>query len=271
MLNLPDDQDTIVGIFCGSTVTLFDESSNKAFEYDGMPMISGPNGVKWCPNRIPNYMYNTFITKDCKYPEIAFRFCDYWTETKRSLITRYGEPGVHFLYRPDNPEEFDKQFPYGNPYHLKHEILYGRLDIPTPWSNENKTIWNLHFCCMLPECVYSANGSKSPILSYYGEAQEKGLPVSAHWSYMAYKAYKDKVGLIPDEVVTKLIYTEEESLAIADIASSINSYINESLALFCTGGLDIEKDWDTYVKTLKDIGLDLYLETAQAAYDRMYK
>lgn len=271
MVNLPDDQDTIVGMFCGSTVTLFD-TSNKPFEYDGAPQIAGPKGVKWCPNRTPNYMYTTYITKDCKHPEVAFRFCDYWTDTRRSLITRYGEPGVHFMYRPDDPQAFDKEFPYGNPYNLDHESLHGSFSaVPTPWSNQNQAIWKVHFCCILPECVYSANASPNPVVTYYGEAKEKELPVSAHLSYIAGKSYFDKVGLIPKETVTRLIYTEEENLTIAEISSSIGSYIGESLALFCTGGLDIEKDWDTYVKTLKEIGLDLYLETAQAAYDRMYK
>jgi len=270
MVNLTDDQDTIVGMFCGSTVTLFDVS-NKPFEYDASPLITGPKGVKWCPNRTPNYMYTTYITKDCKHPEVAFRFCDYWTEPRRSLITRYGEPGVHFMYRPDDPAAFDKEFPYPS-NNLGYEPLHTRFpNVPTPWSNQNQAIWNVHFCCMLPANVYSAQASKNPLVTYYGEAKEKGYSVDAHKNYMAYEFYSYGVGAIPRETVTRLIYTEEENLAIAEIASSINSYIRECLALFCTGGMDIEKDWDTYVKTLKDIGLDLYLETAQAAYDRMYK
>jgi putative aldouronate transport system substrate-binding protein len=270
MLSLPPEEDTIVGMYCGSNTLLFDAANEKPFEYDGVEMLTGPQGVSWTPNRTPNYQYSTFITKDCENPEIAFRFFDYWTEEKRSLITRYGEPGVHFMYRPDDPEAFDKEFPYpGNTIGV--EVKHARVDgVDQPWATPNSTIWNTHFCCFLPTNVYNANGSSKPIATYYGEAKEKDLGVGAHRTYIAYKCYNDMTGRIPEETVTRLIYTSEEVEQIKDIQTSINTYIHESLALFCTGGMDIEKDWDSYVQTLKDIGLQEYQDTAQKAYDRMF-
>ncbi len=271
MINLPAEEDTIVGMWCGSTVTLLDADNTKVFEYEGAPCVKGPKGVSWCPNRTPNYIYAAQITKYCKNPEVAFRMFDYWTETKRSLITRYGEPGVHWLYRDDDPETFDKMFPYPR-YDLGYKPIYAQIpDVTTPWASENKAIWNQHFCCFLPTCVYNGSASDASPVTYYGEAQEKGLPVTNHRTYVSYKSYEDKAFNIPKETVTRLIYTEEEDETIKEIRSTIYEYIQESLALFCTDQLSIEKDWDRYLKDLKEMGLDLYLETAQKAYDRMFK
>ncbi|HOJ11004.1 MAG TPA: extracellular solute-binding protein [Clostridiales bacterium] len=270
MLSIPNEQDTIVGMFGGSTTTLFDSANEKSFEYEGAPVVKGPKGVSWCPNRIPAYIYAASITKYCKNPEAAFRLFDYFTEEKRSLSNRYGEPGVHWMYRPDDPEAFDKMFPYGNA--AGYEPLHARIPgVDTPWLTQNKTMWNIQFCSILPNNVYSAGSSASPLVKYYGEAKEKGMSPESHRSYIFNKSCKDKVSNIPPETVTTLIYTEEENAAITEISNSINTYISESLALFCTGGLDIEKDWDSYVKNLKSMGLDLYLKTAQTAYDRMFK
>ena len=37
---------------------------------------------------------------------------------------------------------------------------------------------------------------------------------------------------------------------------------------FITGELKVDADWDSYVKNLNDLGLQTYLECAQAAYQR---
>ena len=34
---------------------------------------------------------------------------------------------------------------------------------------------------------------------------------------------------------------------------------------------DVDKDWDTYIKNLKDSGLDKFLSIYQTAYDAKYK
>jgi putative aldouronate transport system substrate-binding protein len=274
MLSLKPDQDTNIGMFGGYPSLVFEAKNEKMLEYDANALLTGPKGVSWCPNRLASYFYSVFITKDCKNPEIAFRFCDYWAQEKQSLITRYGEPGVDFLYRPDDPVAFDKKFPYKN--QLGIDNLFGPLpEVPQPWSTQNKKMWNIQFCCFLPVSVYSASGRTDPYQTYYGEAKDKGYDItkafSNHQSYLIFKNSEDKIGNTPKEVATTLIYTKEEALAIAEIKASIATYVEESIALFATGSMDIEKNWDKYVANLKSIGLETYLKTAQAAYERMNK
>jgi hypothetical protein len=80
--------------------------------------------------------------------------------------------------------------------------------------------------------------------------------------------YTDK---IPEERIEKFIFDEEESNLVTEPMTNLITYVNESMALFITGGKDLDSDWDSYLQELKTIGLDTVLETAQKVYDRMYK
>ena len=37
------------------------------------------------------------------------------------------------------------------------------------------------------------------------------------------------------------------------------------------GNKNVETEWDAYLAELEAIGLDVYVETMQGAYDRMFK
>ena len=72
----------------------------------------------------------------------------------------------------------------------------------------------------------------------------------------------------PANRIGNLSYTEEEYDEIGGILSELDTWRSEAMALFCTGKMDIEKDWDSYVETCKSIGLDRAIEIMQDAYDR---
>lgn len=50
------------------------------------------------------------------------------------------------------------------------------------------------------------------------------------------------------------------------LISEINAYYTETRAQFITGALDFDKDWDTYCKTMEDLGLDRLEKIYQEAY-----
>ena len=41
------------------------------------------------------------------------------------------------------------------------------------------------------------------------------------------------------------------------------------MARFATGDMDLDKDWDSYLKELDNMGLEKYISISQTAYDRM--
>lgn len=65
-----------------------------------------------------------------------------------------------------------------------------------------------------------------------------------------------------------LILTADEQDIYTDCWTDIETYINEMNAAFITGQKDIEAEWDTYVSTLYDMGLQDVIDVYQAALDR---
>ena len=50
----------------------------------------------------------------------------------------------------------------------------------------------------------------------------------------------------------------------------ITEYANEMATKFMVGEADLDADWDTYLKTIDSLGLELVLKHAQNAYDSYY-
>ena len=74
----------------------------------------------------------------------------------------------------------------------------------------------------------------------------------------------------PAKVLPQLDYTVDEANRIQQAITNIPDYVNQSLARFITGDLDIDgADWDSYLSNLENMGLSDWLEVAQTAYDRI--
>ena len=76
----------------------------------------------------------------------------------------------------------------------------------------------------------------------------------------------------PNQIIA-LPFNAEETEATADIKKPLQDYIKSARALFATGGMDPnnDADWQKYLDELETQGLSKYVETAQKAYDRLYK
>ena len=62
--------------------------------------------------------------------------------------------------------------------------------------------------------------------------------------------------------------TQEEKDIYADCWTNISTYVTEMNAAFITGQKDVEAEWDTYISTLNDMGLQDVIDVYQAALDR---
>lgn len=63
-------------------------------------------------------------------------------------------------------------------------------------------------------------------------------------------------------------YTDEEQNTMAMNQANINNIIDNKWSLWITGEADIEAEWDSYVQSVKDAGLDQVLEIRQGAFDK---
>lgn len=68
-----------------------------------------------------------------------------------------------------------------------------------------------------------------------------------------------------------VFYTAEESAERLTLFNDIDTYLKTAYAQFITGEMDVDDDWEEYLKELNKMGLERLLEIEQAAYDRLYQ
>lgn len=95
--------------------------------------------------------------------------------------------------------------------------------------------------------IYSSDGYERRLynasLLYQGHEPKEIFPIWSIW-------------IDPSEI-------DEASM----LQTNLKNYIEQNELAFVTGNKDLNKDWDAYVKGLKDLQLDRYLEILQKAYD----
>lgn len=72
------------------------------------------------------------------------------------------------------------------------------------------------------------------------------------------------------DVMPNLSYNEDEVDRVTTIKTDLGNYTGQAIAQFISGEMDPETDWDSYINTLNQIGLEELLEIEQEAYNRAY-
>ncbi len=221
--------------------------------YQPLQCLPGPDGVYHTPRKLTSSEYNVAITKYCEYPEVAFRLLDFLCEAECSLTSRYGEKNVNWFYLADTKEQREPK--YGS---MGYEALW--YYTKNPYSSENNEVWCQSGLMQLPGKLFNSQGFKNredPI-------QRRG---ENHWlNGIGIRFNKNNA---PDETIEKVIYTLDEINQIAEIETTIFTYVDESVTRFMMGELSIDNDWNKYLADLKSMGLELYTNILQTAYTRM--
>ena len=71
----------------------------------------------------------------------------------------------------------------------------------------------------------------------------------------------------PEVIWSPFSYTLDEMDIRASIGTDIDTYVKEMRAKFMIGQVPLS-DWDKYVRTIERMGLDLFMSTYEAAYER---
>jgi len=244
----------IIGAFVAHPAQVFgSEGVWRVMEYIALPAMSGPEGVNWTPNDGWFASYNTQITKDCKNPKVAFRLMDTISREDMSISMREGVQGVDWEYTNE-----------GQPSHVieGYKTVFKNIqfaDRPSRWTSENNTIWHANFMNQAPPKLYGSKAT-SEYPNEYRKYQMRTL-----W----YESVPLRYDNHPEELVNRLIFTQQELDEISEIQTSINTYVSEMRTRFILGDANIETEWESYLAALDSMGLDLYLKIAQQCYDRM--
>jgi len=218
-------------------------------EYLPIPPLKGPSGMRQTPKTIfqpTGGQGNCVITKKAKNPEAAFRMCDLFygfDSTTRSVFGVEGEDWVR-----GKPGE-ETIAPGGEP---KYNVLkvWGGDPHNRNWMQTAPTFRTNDY--RLFNQVYNP---KDPL--------ERSLYL---WTKDLMEPYATK-----DKGVPPLVFTKDQSKQFGELNTTVYSAFDEWFANFVTGKKDVDKDWDAYVKNLKDSGLDKFLGIYQTAYDAKYK
>ncbi len=222
--------------------TQFFGESGRWKDYVAVPPLKGPGGVQVTPYD-PYGVLNTgayVITKDAKNPEAAFRLLDFMYNTETTLRSSYGRPGDEWDWAKEGELGINGEKAIWKP--LKS------------WGNVQNVHWSLSGPIFNPSSLRLAqvDDPANPL--------EKMLYTETKEKYDPYKA-----GL--DRIVPPLYLSNEDSAEIADLQLTLHNRVNEMLVRSINGDVDIDKEWDSYVKSLDDMNLGHYLELYQKAYD----
>jgi putative aldouronate transport system substrate-binding protein len=239
------DQALIVGSLPGGGPHNFaNTQGERRKDFEVLLPLKGPKGVQqiWWDEYAGPRPGRYIVTKDCKIPDIALKWVDYCYTPDFSSRSRYGILGRDWIKPPDGTKAVNgEQAQY-------EEVL--------KWGTPQKAYWG-------PNVV---TGIRFP--SYYRALSPDPYELEfVLWNALqAYRPYAFK-----KSVPKNLAFTLEESRQYAELNRLIIEYVEQSLAGFVTGRLDLNTGWNKYLSDLDAMGLSNLIKITQAGFDRSWK
>lgn len=180
----------------------------------------------------PNVLLYFGITKDCKNPELAMRWIDFVTGSDQGTdLLSFGIEGLTYTVNANGEKEFT-------------EVITNN---PNGWS--------------ISSALQAYGGFAKLLLNRKVELYEamyKGRVLDDAKAY--WPLFMDGFPVI--------IASSEETEELAMIKADLDTYRSEMLTKFVTGQADIDKQWDSFMKTLDGMGQERMDEIRQQQYDR---
>ncbi len=243
---LGDPNGQVIGSLCAGSMSAYAGAPDRKKDLTHLPPLTGPEGVCWTSYRatfLPQY--KGFITSSCENPVAAAAVFDYMYSEEMARQGRWGTEGKSW-------EKVDSS---------TTESMYESLGAEASFKITDN-IWG--------GVQNQQMGEMHPTLRTYDITNSQAKPDDPYDAQlMTANSIPDYIDKYPkDDLVTRIIYTQEEADQIAEIQASLKTYREEAIAAFITGTRPLS-DWDNYLAELEGIGLSQFLEVAQQAYDRM--
>jgi putative aldouronate transport system substrate-binding protein len=220
-------------------------------DYEPIKPLIGPGGVQttrydYYPNNESNAAW---LPATCKNLALIARWID-WFYTEEGVIHQhYGGKDISWT-----DADSGTTGAYGWPAQIKPIVLepgdayYNNVT----WGNGLPNIQTQEFRNLIavPEDMYDPKG----------DGLERLLWVKTRDNYLPYAQSVDTI-------VPPLWFNAADANTIAMLTTNINTYVEESIAKFITGQLNIETDWDRFQSQLKALGIDQYLKIQQDTYN----
>lgn len=209
--------------------SLKDEVENFEFIAIDPPLYKGK---RYAPDARPTYLGGWGITNNAKDPIAIIKYFDYWFTLKGFELANWGVEGDTFLRDIEGKKYFTKKV----------------------MKDKKKT----------PLQVLREEGVQFRIGGPQDYEYEKAWaePEATFWM----RRYT-KEGFLVDPMPT-LKYTLEESKNLEEIKLNLDFYVKDMCQRWILGAEDFDTTYDSFLKNLKELGLDKAIEINQKAYER---
>ncbi len=254
---LSSEDHKVAAYACGGVMAGGNEFwSNKDGEWQDWQVfepVEGPDGVRLVARSIQSYFGNSLgsVSSNCKYPEIAVALFDFMASEEGSNVQCYGAEGVGWNWTNEGTSlgggtpKFER---YVVPDDFDWIAAGFKKDYPYSVYASDASIVSRDMETRNGERIADPDHNTEYYLQSAAEVYSKYAP--------------DLDTLLPD-----LVFEGQDAQTISEKTLTIGGYVNQSVVQFITGDMDIDKDWDNYISTLKDMGVDEYLNIYQKYYD----
>jgi putative aldouronate transport system substrate-binding protein len=232
-----------------------DKNANFA-ELRMIPPFKGPDGFAYSPYGGFVPASTTFITSKARDKDLAFKVMDSMLDNTISIIQRFGEEGVDWSRKPEDLAKDSNAYVALGIY-----PSLSIVEMSDIWNGPSNKFWHNQG----PRYASMQQGNTR------GSLQAPYLPNSYAAMVNGYN-YQFNLEAHPKNILpSPLKYTAAESERNVEAIVNITEYVNQAVAEFITSARDINNDaqWNAYLRELNNMGLQTWLTTAQAAYDRV--
>jgi putative aldouronate transport system substrate-binding protein len=230
-----------IGILTGSPSSMLDAANQDKIEMLA-PLTSSYNN-KQVTNDLDYIVTDAFaITNKCKYPEAVLKMIDLFYRSPEEAVD--GFCGISMWFG-----NYKEHWDYADAGKTKYKVF--KKDEKLSMS-EN-----------VDRYITPGQPVRFPILRHMDAINEgdKWLELKANESDKKYNPY-----IIP--IYPKTVrFTKEQKDQMTVPENDINTYVTQMIAKFATGEEPLS-NWDTYVDTVKKMGVDKLIKIRQEAYDK---
>ncbi|WP_188114646.1 extracellular solute-binding protein [Paenibacillus sp. B2(2019)] len=247
----------ILGAGAGMHPAIFvniDPGNRSSAHYNPVPPISGPEGISYATHDAggvsPGAKF-VITNKASEEAQIALiKMVDYMFTSEGQTNGGSGMKGIDWTDPEEGDVALDKDV---KPVIKTIPMAEGEAPRNAGWSGMGHFYMPKEYRDTFVQAtdIYASSGYERRLydatLLYEGHEPKELFPIWSIW-------------IDPSEI-------DEASL----LQTNIKNYIEQNQLQFITGNKDLNKDWDAYIKGLKDLKLDRYLEILQKAYETSKK